>query len=80
MILPVRRVGIELLGQLKRRHANWIKTLICFNHARYILWDLILAYSGIGFAFKTLPKALRTQALAALTSDFGLVGLVQYAW
>ena len=29
---------------------------------------------------KTLPKALRTQALIALTSDFGLVGLVQYAW
>ena len=29
---------------------------------------------------KTLPKALRTQVLTALTSDFGLVGLVQYAW
>ena len=52
MILPVRKVGIELLGQLKRRHTNWIKKLICFNHASYILWDLILAYSGIGFAFQ----------------------------
>ena len=29
---------------------------------------------------KTLPKALRTQALTALTSNCGLVGLVQYAW
>ena len=29
---------------------------------------------------KTLPKALRTQVLTALTSNFGLVGLVQYAW
>ena len=29
---------------------------------------------------KTLPKALRTQALTALTSNFGVVGLVQYAW
>ena len=29
---------------------------------------------------KTLPKALWTQALTALTSNFGLVGLVQYAW
>ena len=29
---------------------------------------------------KTLPNALRTQALTALTSSFGLVGLVQYAW
>ena len=28
---------------------------------------------------KTLPKALRTQALTALTRNFGLVGLVQYA-
>ena len=28
---------------------------------------------------KTLPKALRTQVLTALTSNFGLVGLVQYA-
>ena len=29
---------------------------------------------------KKLPKALRTQVLTALTSSFGLVGLVQYAW
>ena len=29
---------------------------------------------------KTLPKALRTQVLTALTSNFGLVGLIQYAW
>ena len=28
---------------------------------------------------KTLPKALRTQALTPLTSIFGLIGLVQYA-
>ena len=32
------------------------------------------------FKNETLPKALRTQALTALTSNFGLVGLVQYAW
>ena len=29
---------------------------------------------------KTLPKAPRTQVLTALTSNFGSVGLVQYAW
>ena len=29
---------------------------------------------------ETLPKALRTQALTALTSNFGLVGLVWYVW
>ena len=29
---------------------------------------------------QTLPKALRTQALTALTSNFGLIGLVQYVW
>ena len=33
-----------------------------------------------GHLNKTLPKALRTQALTALTSNFGLVGFVQYAW
>ena len=31
------------------------------------------------FKYETLPKALRTQALTALTIYFGLVGLVQYA-
>ena len=30
-------------------------------------------------SLKTLPKALRTQALTALTSYFGFGGLVQYA-
>ena len=29
---------------------------------------------------KTLPKALRTQALTALTSKFGLVCLVLWVW
>ena len=29
---------------------------------------------------ETLPKALRAQALIALTSNFDWVGLVQYAW
>ena len=29
---------------------------------------------------ETLPKALRTQALTALTSNFGLVGLVWQDW
>ena len=28
----------------------------------------------------TMPKALWTQALTALTSNLGLVGLVQYGW
>ena len=29
---------------------------------------------------KTLPKALRTQALTALTKNFGFVGLVRWVW
>ena len=37
-------------------------------------------YCKRGVGSQTLPKALRTQVLTALTSDFGLVGLVQYAW
>ena len=32
------------------------------------------------YIYETSPKALRTQALTALTSNFGLVGLVQKAW
>ena len=34
-------------------------------------------FSAFEFWFKTLPKALRTQALTTLTSNFGLVGLVK---
>ena len=41
---------------------------------------LFAQHLNINNTFKTLPKALQTQALTALTSDFGLVGLVQYAW
>ena len=41
--------------------------------------SIILTLRG-GENVKTLPKALRTQALTALTSNFGLVGFVQYAW
>ena len=40
----------------------------------------IFANNKATYISKTLPKALRTQALTALTSNFGLVGLVQYAW
>ena len=29
---------------------------------------------------ETLPKAPQTQALTALTSNFGLVGWAQFAW
>ena len=29
---------------------------------------------------ETLPKALRTQALTALTKNFGFVGLVRWVW
>ena len=32
------------------------------------------------FFYQALPKALRTQALTALISNFGLVGLVRWVW
>ena len=50
--------------------------------------SLPMFVSNILYAMKTnyvthgleqLPKALRTQALTALTGNFGLVGFVQYA-
>ena len=42
--------------------------------------DVLVEFTLDGCSFKTLPKALRTQALTALTSNFGLIGLVQYVW
>ena len=43
--------------------------------------DMFISESKIWMVYlETLPKALRTQVLTALTSNFGLVGLVQYAW
>ena len=44
------------------------------------IWMSLPGASGLGNLTKTLLKALRTQGLTALTSNFGLVGLVQYAW
>ena len=43
-------------------------------------WMMNLPTTNILIYKETLPKALRTQALTALTSNFGLVGSVQYAW
>ena len=43
-----------------------------------IHYCLVVVWSGENK--KTLPKALRTQALTALTSNFGLVGLVRWVW
>ena len=40
-------------------------------------FNLIRCFRG---TIKTLPKALRTQGLTALTCNFGLAGLVHYAW
>ena len=38
---------------------------------------LFISSLAIHFLYQTLPKALRTQALTALTSNFGEVGLVR---
>ena len=54
--------------QVSRRYSN----LLDLPGVRWIL--------SITAKVKTLPKALWTQALTALTSSFGLVGLVQYFW
>ena len=47
-----------------------------------VLWfqlSKVKEISSMKDGVKTLPKALRTKAVTALTSNFGLVGLVQYA-
>ena len=51
-------------------------TFIMFRQAGSVRKDR----RGFAGNKETLPKALRTQALTALTSNCGLVGLVQYAW
>ena len=65
------------------------------NRAKYILLNLVASkmiclflnlslegetHGDWGCHVKTLPKALRTQALTALISNFGLVGLVRCVW
>ena len=47
-----------------------------------LVWEVWLSKSSIEdrCVSKTLPKALRTQVLTALTINFVLVCLVQYAW
>ena len=52
----------------------------------FLSWDEFRQVFTIMFTWEslpvkeTLPKALRTQALTALTSNFGLVGLVRWVW
>ena len=48
-----------------------------------LVFNILIIFTGFPFILfqevrnvKTLPKALRTMALTALTSNFGLVGLV----
>ena len=53
----------------------WFALLLSTSRLRSGAWVNIK-----GILKKTLPKALRTQALTALTSNFGLIGLVQYVW
>ena len=49
-----------------------------FRHWRS--FSIVFNFNSMWVHFETLPKALRTKVLTALTSNFGLVGLVQYAW
>ena len=46
------------------------------SRLRRVIWDIAKASFHCTSKLSTLPKALWTQALTALTSNFGLVGLV----
>ena len=50
-----------------------------FHASKYLL-QLYKLPQTLLVHYETLPKARETQALTALTSNFGLVVLVQYAW
>ena len=52
---------------------------ICIKYLAFVIFNVPFDIAVVTLG-RTLPKALRTQALTALTSNFGLVGLVHYAW
>ena len=60
-----------------RWEMEYVRTCAAYTGKQVFLIN-VLRHTHINY--KTLPKALRTQVLTALTSNFGLVGLVQYAW
>ena len=71
---------IYIIDYLNRQPLwNFVKA--AFPRARYCLSSATLTDAYVkDILSKTLPKALRTQALTALTSNFGLVGLVRKVW
>ena len=58
---------------------NWLQSKTTMVRTKKKINHLFVIELNVCYA-KTLPKALQTKALTALTSNFGLVGLVQYAW
>ena len=58
---------------------NWLQSKTTMVRTKKKINHLFVIELNVCYA-KTLPKALRTQALTALTNNFGLVGLVQYTW
>ena len=74
--------GMESLEELITRELK--EAFDEFDKVRFLLSANVgsspLHSHSLQTLFKTLPKALRTQVLTALTSNFGLVGLVQFAW
>ena len=66
-----------------------VKTLLCFQTRKLKIDDDDIIFDRIGFDLliarkgdfiETLPKALRTQALTALTSNFGRFGRIGLVW
>ena len=72
-VLPPDRLNHLGLG------LNWLQSKTSMVRTKKKIHHLFVIELNVCYA-KTLPKALRTQALTALTNNFGLVGLVQYAW
>ena len=72
-VLPPDRLNHLGLG------LNWLQSKTTMVRTKKKINHLFVIELNVCYA-KTLPKPLQTQALTALTSKFGLVGLVQYAW
>ena len=76
-----QKVKCSSLGPILNWLSSVSRQLVLFSfhqHDKLFLFQ-IYQYKRIQPIHKTLPKALWTQALTALTSNSGLVDLVQYA-
>ena len=71
--IAINGITIYQVEKKKNQILPWIWDIGCFKQRQWYLAKMVLHVSHHDFKKKTLPKALRTQALTASTSSFGLI-------